>query len=365
MVVHPNNNAENSNNGNHAEKSELGRPYRFIIVIVLPVILAYFFIVFFPIPKIAIDSETPTDSLNLKSLPLNADEQAQLNGSSAMSGSSESTQPAGESQTFIQGGNEKGQKTESVGERLAMEQDPRGLQISYWAADYYAKVVFWVYYGLMVMSLMLLARIVLFILDIRRFRYFFPKKNDLEVLEAKLRDLPEEDRWKELENKADERVHVGKLSELLQKLRLKAKHPTLESTSHFWSILKGLVTSDVLRKNKNNDYYSAYVVSAVNTVWREIQPAKILESIMQASPAVGFFGTLIGLLFIFTRSEGAGANLAGTPEFAVGLRVAIITSLWGLFNLGLAVLIRFGSGYVGNWYSSKMVAKAKRLWLML
>jgi len=131
--------------------------------------------------------------------------------------------------------------------------------------------------------------------------------------------------------------------------------------SVFWNILRDAVSTSAVSKEKRYDLLYSYFKRGLEEKWEDNGPKRILDTVAAISPAVGFFGTLLGMLFIFSSAEGAVGRLADTPEFSVGLKVAITTSLWGLFNLTTAVIVQYFAQFFINGRDKRLKVGARHV----
>ncbi len=125
--------------------------------------------------------------------------------------------------------------------------------------------------------------------------------------------------------------------------------------SRFWRVLKDSVM--VTNASGRLDHLYLHLRNRIDRITEAMDEMSLYDSIATASPAAGFFGTLIGFLFIFSQGQSA-ANLSQSLEFAVGLKVAIITSLWGLVNLGVAIGATYFSRRIVDQIHGQMVVRA-------
>lgn len=125
--------------------------------------------------------------------------------------------------------------------------------------------------------------------------------------------------------------------------------------SRFWRVLKDSVM--VTDASGRVDHLYLHLRNRIDRITENMDEMSLYDSIATASPAAGFFGTLIGFLFIFSQGQSA-ANLSQSLEFAVGLKVAIITSLWGLVNLGMAIGATYFSRRIIDQIHDQMVVRA-------
>lgn len=209
------------------------------------------------------------------------------------------------------------------------ETDPIGFDLSNFVHNNYRAVVTVVYFILTALTLAVVARFVAFLLiTVKRSKYY-PTDKELEDF---LQD--DIDNWNKFYKKVAGMRHYG---------------------CAFWKVLKQSAT--VINDSKKYDHLYLHMRNRFDKVVENINEVSLYESISTASPAAGFFGTLIGLLFIFTQSENGIAQLTSSPMFAVGLKVAIITSLWGLLNLGAAIMFSYFTRKVTESIFDRMILK--------
>jgi biopolymer transport protein ExbB/TolQ len=207
--------------------------------------------------------------------------------------------------------------------------DPIGFDLSNFVHDNYRAVVTVVYFILTSLTLAVVARFVAFLLiTVKRSKYYPTDKELEEFLEDDI------DNWSKFYQKVSGMRHYG---------------------CAFWKVLKQSAT--VINDSKKYDHLYLHMRNRFDKVVENINEVSLYESISTASPAAGFFGTLIGLLFIFTQSENGIAALTNSPMFAVGLKVAIITSLWGLLNLGAAIMFSYFTRKVTESIFDRMILK--------
>jgi biopolymer transport protein ExbB/TolQ len=208
--------------------------------------------------------------------------------------------------------------------------DPVGFDLSNFVHDNYRAVVTVVYFILTALTLAVIARFIAFLLiTVKRSKYYPTDKELEEFLDHDIST------WNKFYNKVTEKRHHG---------------------CAFWKVLKQSAT--VINDSRNYDHLYLHMRNRFDKVVENINEVSLYESISSASPAAGFFGTLIGLLFIFTQSENGIAALTSSPMFAVGLKVAIITSLWGLLNLGAAIMFSYFTRKVTESIFDRMILKA-------
>jgi biopolymer transport protein ExbB/TolQ len=107
----------------------------------------------------------------------------------------------------------------------------------------------------------------------------------------------------------------------------------------FWRNL--MESASIVDTSKRYDYLYMHLRSRIDEKVQKLGDMPLYDMIATGSPAAGFFGTLLGLIYIFTQSDINISSLAGSYQFWVGLKVAVITSLWGLLNLGLSVFFSY------------------------
>jgi biopolymer transport protein ExbB/TolQ len=225
-------------------------------------------------------------------------------------------------------GSKASQKIEAY-EEIA-ETDPIGFDLSNFVHDNYHGVVMVVYFILTALTLAVIARFIAFLLITSKRRKYYPSDKDLESF---LEKCP--NNWDDYYSRINGMRHYG---------------------TAFWKVLKQ--SSTVINDSKKYDHLYLHMRNRFDKVIENISETALYESIATASPAAGFFGTLIGLLFIFTQSENGIAALTNSPLFAVGLKVAIITSLWGLLNLGAAIMFSYFTRKVTESIYDRMILKA-------
>ncbi len=109
--------------------------------------------------------------------------------------------------------------------------------------------------------------------------------------------------------------------------------------NEFWRNL--MESASIVDTSRRYDYLYMHVRSRIDEKIQKLGDMPLYDMIATGSPAAGFFGTLLGLIYIFTQSDINISSLAGSYQFWVGLKVAVITSLWGLLNLGLSVFFSY------------------------
>jgi len=225
-------------------------------------------------------------------------------------------------------GSKASQKIEAY-EDIA-ETDPIGFDLSNFVHDNYHAVVMVVYFILTALTLAVIARFIAFLLITSKRSKYYPSDKDLESF---LKECP--DNWDDYYARIKNKRHFG---------------------TAFWKVLKQ--SSTVINDSKKYDHLYLHMRNRFDKVVENISETALYESIATASPAAGFFGTLIGLLFIFTQSENGIAALTNSPLFAVGLKVALITSLWGLINLGASIMFSYFTRKVTESIYDRMILKA-------
>lgn len=208
--------------------------------------------------------------------------------------------------------------------------DPIGFDLSNFVHDNYQIIVTSVYFILTALTLAVVARFITFLLITVKRNKYYPSDKDLEEF---LADEPHS--WEQFYAKVTAMRHFG---------------------CAFWRVLKQSTT--VINESKKYDHLYLHMRNRFDKVSENISETSLYESISTASPAAGFFGTLIGLLFIFTQSENGIASLTSSPLFAVGLKVAVITSLWGLLILGVAIMFSYFTRKITDGIFDRMVLKA-------
>ena len=208
--------------------------------------------------------------------------------------------------------------------------DPIGFDLSNFVHDNYQVIVISVYFILTALTLAVVARFITFLLITINRNKYYPSDKDLEEF---LADEPHS--WEQFYAKVSSMRHYG---------------------CAFWRVLKQ--SSTVINESKKYDHLYLHMRNRFDKVAENISETSLYESISTASPAAGFFGTLIGLLFIFTQSENGIASLTASPLFAVGMKVAVITSLWGLLILGVAIMCSYFTRKITDGVFDRMILKA-------
>jgi biopolymer transport protein ExbB/TolQ len=204
--------------------------------------------------------------------------------------------------------NNGGSSVEELGE--AARVDPVGFSLANYMHANYGTIVLVVYYLLGALGIAALARFVIFLISSFDRRRFYPDDASLrEFLDAR------PGTWNDFSEEVMAQNHLK---------------------SRFWRILRDSVM--VTESSGRYDHLYLHLRNRIDRITESLNETALYESVATASPAAGFFGTLVGLLYIFSSSEAGIAGLSESPTFSVGMKVAIITSLWGLFNMGLAII---------------------------
>lgn len=211
--------------------------------------------------------------------------------------------------------------------------DPAGFRLAVWVRGQYRYIVAIVYWVLCSMTLMVLLRLFQFGYRFVGAKKFYPDKEDVGRFSS---------------SKTDKK-------EILHEFREWVDERQKENKSHLWGIMQRTLATSAIMKDFRTDLIYTYFKREVDTVMEDILPKRLHETVAAASPAVGFFGTLLGMLYIFSTGDIPKGHLASTPEFAVGLRVAIITSLWGLMNLTIAVSVNYFINFIADRRSGRMI----------
>jgi len=198
--------------------------------------------------------------------------------------------------------------------------DPAGFTLSLYVTKYYSLIIFLIYWILASLSVLIGARTLTFLWTNWRRRSSVEQING-DILRL---DLGNEDLMANL------RVIV----------EAKAREPKGETD--FWSIWRDITTIPIFTKQDRSDLIEPYFLDRFRRVMDELAPTRIPNLVSSLSPAIGFLGTLLGLLFVFTNAGGSESEqLANSPQFSTGLKVAVLTSIWGLTNLTISELLRF------------------------
>lgn len=207
--------------------------------------------------------------------------------------------------------------------------DPVGFSLANYMHANYGTIVLVVYYVLGALALAAIARFVIFAIMSFDRRRFYPDNLTLRVfIERKPKT------WKEYSEVVMAQDHLR---------------------SRFWRILRDSVM--VTEASGRYDHLYLHLRSRIDRITEYLNETTLYESVATASPAAGFFGTLVGLLYIFSSSESGIAGLSESPAFAVGMKVAIITSLWGLFNLGLSIVCGYFTRRIVSRIHEQMVVR--------
>ena len=208
--------------------------------------------------------------------------------------------------------------------------DPIGFDLANFVHENYHTVVTVVYFILTALTLATVARFIAFILITMNRKKYYPSDKTLEKF---VKDRPRN--WNQFYIKVKDMRHFG---------------------CAFWKVLKQ--SASVINDSKKYDHLYLHMRNRFDKVIENINETSLYDSISTTSPAAGFFGTLIGLLFIFTQSENGVSGLTNSPEFAVGMKVAVISSLWGLLNLGAAILFSYFTRQITERIYDRMILKA-------
>ncbi len=207
--------------------------------------------------------------------------------------------------------------------------DPVGFSLANYMHANYGTIVLVVYYVLGALALAAIARFIVFLTISFDRRRFYPDNLGLQVfLERKPRT------WEEFSETAMSQDYLK---------------------SRFWRILRDSVM--VTEASGRYDHLYLHLRNRIDRITEYLNETTLYESVATASPAAGFFGTLVGLLYIFSSSETGIAGLSESPAFAVGMKVAIITSLWGLFNLGLSIVCGYFTRRIVSRIHEQMVVR--------
>ncbi|MBU1318244.1 MAG: MotA/TolQ/ExbB proton channel family protein [candidate division Zixibacteria bacterium] len=208
--------------------------------------------------------------------------------------------------------------------------DPVGFDLANYMQANYDKIVLVVYFLLAALTLSTLARFLTFLaMSIRRKKYY-PDDVSLGFF---LGHKPQT--WQEFYDSVLNQDH---------------------RKSRFWRILKDSIK--VTNASGRYDHLYLHFRNRIDRISEYLNETSLYESIASASPAAGFFGTLVGLLFIFSQSQGYMSSISQSPAFSIGMKVAIITSLWGLFNLGLSIVCSYFTKRVASQIHQQMVVRA-------
>lgn len=207
--------------------------------------------------------------------------------------------------------------------------DPVGFSLANYMHANYGTIVLVVYYVLGALALAAIARFVIFLITSFDRRRFYPDNVSLQFFMKR-----EPRTWEEFSETVMAQDHLR---------------------SRFWRILRDSVM--VTEASGRYDHLYLHLRNRIDRITEYLNETTLYESVATASPAAGFFGTLVGLLYIFSSSEAGIAGLSESPAFAVGMKVAIITSLWGLFNLGLSIICGYFTRRVVSRIHEQMVVR--------
>lgn len=214
--------------------------------------------------------------------------------------------------------------------REVAKTDPVGFDLANYMQANYDKIVLVVYFLLAALTIATVARfLTFFIRSFKRSRYY-PDNTSLQYF---LSHNPST--WDDFYEAA-----------MSQNYR----------TSRFWRILRDSVM--VTNASRRYDHLYLHFRNRIDRVSDTLSETSLYDSIATASPAAGFFGTLVGLLFVFSQAQGYAGGMSQSPAFSIGMKVAIITSLWGLFNLGLAIVCSHFTRKITNKIHQQMVTRA-------
>lgn len=207
--------------------------------------------------------------------------------------------------------------------------DPVGFSLANYMQAHYSQIVLVIYFVLGALAVAVVVRFLIFLITSLDRRRFYPDDVRLQFFtEGKMKT------WKDFSEAVMAQDHLK---------------------SRFWRILKDSVL--VTDASGRYDHLYLHLRNRIDRVTDYLNETALYESIATASPAAGFFGTLVGLLFIFSSSQGGMAGLSESPAFSVGMKVAIITSLWGLFNLGLAIVCGYFTRRIAEQIHQQMVLR--------
>jgi len=208
--------------------------------------------------------------------------------------------------------------------------DPVGFDLANYMQANYDKIVLVVYFLLAALTIATIARfLTFFIRSINRSRYY-PDNTELKYFMSH-----DHSKWNDFYDSAMGQNY---------------------KTSTFWRILRDSVM--VTNASRRYDHLYLHFRNRIDRVSESLSETALYDSIATASPAAGFFGTLVGLLFVFSQTQGYGGSMSQSPAFSIGMKVAIITSLWGLFNLGLAIVCSYFTRKVTDSIHQQMVTRA-------
>lgn len=208
--------------------------------------------------------------------------------------------------------------------------DPVGFDLANYMQANYDKIVIIIYFVLAALALATVARFVMFLVTTSKREQYYP---DDKAIDYFVNHSVQS--W-------DEFYHLALAQE--------------HGKSKFWRILRD--SAMVSNASGRYDHLYLHFRNRIDRITEYLNEMTLYDSIATASPAAGFFGTLVGLLFIFSQAQGTVAGLSSSPSFAIGMKVAIITSLWGLFNMGLAILTSYFTRRIVAQIHHQMVVRA-------
>jgi len=229
---------------------------------------------------------------------------------------------AGQTQTI------EGAKRQALAE--VSKTDPVGFDLANYMQANYDKIVIVIYFVLAALALAAVARFIMFLVTTSKREQYYPDNQAVDYFVSH-----EVHSWEEFYS-----------------LALAQEH----SKSKFWRILRD--SAMVSNASGRYDHMYLHFRNRIDRITEYLNEMTLYDSIATASPAAGFFGTLVGLLFIFSQAQGSMAGLSSSPQFAIGMKVAIITSLWGLFNMGLAILSSYFTRRIVDQIHHQMVVRA-------
>jgi biopolymer transport protein ExbB/TolQ len=180
------------------------------------------------------------------------------------------------------------------------------------------------------------------------YRDYYPSEVNLDELRRKLPQSQDDEDTSEKDSVFDV------VSSWVSKHRKKDR-------PFFWGILEDAFEGSAQERDRRTYLIFPQFAEGSETLMEKILPRRLNDVVIAISPAIGFFGTLLGLIFIFSSTSVAKAHLASSPEFAVGLRVAVLTSLWGLLNLVLAATSNYVSEFMTDHRIGEMKARARQI----
>jgi biopolymer transport protein ExbB/TolQ len=207
--------------------------------------------------------------------------------------------------------------------------DPVGFDLANYMQAKYSTIVLLTYFVLAALGIAVMVRLVIFLVLTSKRQQYYPDDPALE------RFLHQDfSSWDEFYRAVQAQDH---------------------RQSRFWRILKD--SAMVTNASGRFDHLYLHFRNRIDRITESMDEMSMYDSIATASPAAGFFGTLIGFLYIFSQGQSA-AHLSQSIEFAIGLKVALITSLWGLVNLGMAIGAAYFSRRVIDQIHHQMVVRA-------